>query len=247
MAFRLRRLAFLVSGFLLAACAAAPPAFSSPPAPANHALSCAIAIAWDDCLPGTSGHARYIHPHSGDLDPWPESQSAVCGSRYDTPALDPIRSKVELVRNAVDAPAPQTLADTSFPLAEEQKAIALWAEIRAGCIQNPETRRRIPGPITAAERENYQQGARFNNAAIKQVSYLIAALSQAKLTYSEFAKMRFQVGNDFTEAVIRYQEAVLIVDEGKRAAGIKAALYHLGDLEFAWQLNLAAIDRRMSH
>jgi predicted aspartyl protease len=115
--------------------------------------------------------------------------------------LDPIKTKVQLSRSAIEgAPPPEILADNSKPSPEEKTAIVRWAALSNGCAQ--EAMRYLLGlslpPSEISTRDKLVLALRQANA---QRGLLIAALYEGKLTYSEFAIQRMKVGDQLVASL----------------------------------------------
>ena len=65
-----------------------------------------------------------------------QASNAECKEELTVPALDPIRDKVELMRQPTDgAPPFSIMANDTFPTDAERTAIRQWATIRDSCLK----------------------------------------------------------------------------------------------------------------
>lgn len=93
--------------------------------------------------------------------------------------LKPIADKVDLVRAAPNAKAPQRLAT-----AEERAAVAVWSEMRQGCFEQGASYRRATSK---------PQEIAFQRSVFVFQQRLLADLQQGKVTYAEFSKRRAEL------------------------------------------------------
>jgi len=101
--------------------------------------------------------------------------------------LDPIRNKVELLRQGIEgAPPPGMLADQSRPTPQEKVAMAKWESAREACAQ--EQMRygltlSLPPNLQPLRDKLVLTGRQLN----EQTGLLVAALYDGRLTYGQFA------------------------------------------------------------
>src|SRR5689334_12012251 len=85
------------------------------------------------CSCGTVGNIRYDFA-SNSFSGKTAAATNACAARMSANALDPIRSKVELVKNPADDPVPFTvLTNKNTPAGDEQPAIGAWAKLIEQC------------------------------------------------------------------------------------------------------------------
>jgi hypothetical protein len=115
--------------------------------------------------------------------------------------LDPIRTKVQLIRTFTEgAPPPEILSNNFKPNSEEKLAIARWATLSNECAQQAMhylLSLSLP-PKSIPARDKLVLLLRDAN---EQRGLLIAALYEGRLTYSEFAAQRMKVGDQFVAAL----------------------------------------------
>ena len=151
---------------LLGACSTVGPGF------AHHPADCALGIKWADCLPETPGYnngggqqtraeeaKKQNEAIRGAFQPVIEQ----CKSDLATPDLDPIRRKVELYRDAMDAPVPFEIASNdTFPTDSERALIAKRATLRDDCTHRSDAVSNIPPSANAMQVAFLQQQRSFS-------------------------------------------------------------------------------------
>src|SRR5215469_14665469 len=91
----------------------------------------ALALVLSSC--STIGDIRYDFDSSSFSGKTAAAANA-CAARMKTPALDPIRSKVELVKDPPDGPVAFTiLTNGNTAAGPEQQAIGTWAKLIEQC------------------------------------------------------------------------------------------------------------------
>jgi hypothetical protein len=136
-----------------------------------------------------------------------KSASEQCKADLDTPELDPIRQKVELYRDSWESAVPFAIAtNDAFPTQAERVAIAKWAALREECIKRNNASLSASPSVSALQVTQIQQDRSFAQAASAGVSDLIVSLYQQKLTYGEFAKRRYEITSEASNAERRYRE-----------------------------------------
>ncbi len=117
-----------------------------------------------------------------------------CKSDFATPDLDPIRHKVELYRESLDAVVPFEIAsNVAVPTDDELPAIAKWATLRDECIRRILQASKPPADATTLQSAFMRQRQFLYNQAGERISAGIVALHQKKLTYGEFAHKRYEI------------------------------------------------------
>jgi hypothetical protein len=81
-----------------------------------------------------------------------------CNAGLGSPALDPIREKVERFRRATDGAPPFTISSNdTFPTEAERAVIAQWATIRDGCLKRSEALLVVPASARGNQSTLLQQ------------------------------------------------------------------------------------------
>ena len=115
--------------------------------------------------------------------------------------LDPIRTKVQLIRTLTEgAPPPEILSNNSKPTSEERLAIARWAALADECAQQ-QMRYLLTLSLPPNSISGRDKLVLLLREANEQRGVLIAALYDGRLTYSEFAAERMKVGDQFVAAL----------------------------------------------
>jgi hypothetical protein len=106
--------------------------------------------------------------------------------------LDPIRNKVELIRQGTaGAPPPAMLTDQSRPTQQEKVALGKWEGMREACVQE-QMRYGLSlslSPNLEPLRDKLLLTGRQLN---EQTGLLVAALYDGRLTYGQFAAERMK-------------------------------------------------------
>jgi hypothetical protein len=172
------------------------------------------------------------------------SEEAQCASDMQSAELDPIRHKVELLRQSPDTPPPFEIASNdTFPAADERPIIAKWATVREGCLKRVAA---LPPPpsATALQVTFRQQDRAFMQEANGRVSSLIVALYQAKLTYGEFAQRRYEITRDAAAAERQFRAAALIADRERQIQAQQLAQQQFQNNLIAWSTYMQAVNAR---
>jgi hypothetical protein len=123
------------------------------------------------------------------------------------PALDPIRTKVELFKSPEDGPAPFTiLTNSSLPDANDRNAIDQWARSVEQC--QAEARPLItalPVPPEATQSEVDKLASYITDVWIES-SKLRVALYNGQLTYADYASQRVKIAEDAFRTASRYAQ-----------------------------------------
>lgn len=172
--------------------------------------------------------------------------NAQCNEQMDRAAeLDPIRSKVELYRTSLDAPAPFAMAaNDAYPNEAERQAIAKWASLRDACMARWRAGLRPPSSATPMQATFIEQDMAFGDEIAGKVSALIVALYQGKLTYGEFAQKRYEFGRDGAAAEREFRQATLIADQQRAMQAQQLAQQAFQNKLAAWSVYLQAVNSR---
>jgi len=164
----------------------------------------ALALALSSC--GTIGTIRYDFD-SGSFGAKTAAMAKTCAARMKAPALNAIRSKVELVKDPPDGPVPFTiLTNGNTAAGAEQQAIGDWAKLIEEC--QAEARplldsAPVPPEATASEVEKlkgYVTDAWIEGAKLR------VALYNGQLTYAEYASRRLSAAEDALKTAERYAQ-----------------------------------------
>jgi len=171
--------------------------------------------------------------------------NADCNEQMSDPALDPIRSKIELSGAAADAPPPfQIAADDSYPTELERQAIAKWAALRDACSARQREASRVP-PSTPPLRATYlEQANAFADQIAGKIGALTVALYQDKLTYGEFAQKRYDFARDGAAAEREFRQATLISDPQRAMQAEQLALQNFQLMLAGWNTYLQSVSAR---
>jgi hypothetical protein len=159
--------------------------------------------------------------------------------------LDPIRDKVELFRDSYESAVPFAIAtNDSFPSPGDRSAIAKWATMREACLKRQAALLGPPPGATPLQLTTYQQERSFEDASTEKVGELIAALYQQKLTYAEFAKKRYEINHEASDAIRQYRQSMQLADEQRQLQAQELAQERLRDSIAAWSAYLQAVNAR---
>lgn len=167
-------------------------------------LVSALTLALASC--GTIGNIRYDFA-SGSFGDRAAAVVSTCAAKMNVRTLDPIRSKIELVKNPPDGPVPFTiLTNKSAPEGPEQQAIGTWAKLIEQCqaearplIDNAP----VPPEATASEVEKLKG---YITDAWIEGAKLRVALYNGDLTYADYAGKRLSVAEDALKTAERYAQ-----------------------------------------
>jgi len=222
------------------------------PGLANHPGDCAIGVPWADCLPGTRGYANgggSMHREAAQkqndaIADQIKAALAQCTAELQTPELDPIRHKVEFIRELDAAPPFEVASLDAFPTAEERPLIAKWATIRDGCVKRAHAISIVPPNATPLAAAFLRQERAFITEGEARLSELIVALYQMKLTYGEFAQRRYEIGKAAAAAQRQYRETMLIDDQQRQIQAQQAANAQFNNNLTAWATYMQAVNAR---
>lgn len=168
-----------------------------------------------------------------------------CKRDYETTDLDPIRSKVEVVRSVADAPPPFSMASNEdFPSDSERSAIEKWATIRDNCLAKQRAARQTSQAATALQVTVAARDTAFSDEIAGKVSALIVALYQRKMTYGEFAQKRYEIARDGADAEREYRQAILMSDQQLAIQAQQLAQQNFQTKVAAWSAYIQAVNAR---
>lgn len=235
---------------LLAGCSTVGPGF------ANHPGDCAIGIPWADCLPGTLGYAHgggSLHRKEA-ADAAKAQHDAIaaqfdavrkqCEANFAIPELDPIRHKIEFMREQDEAPPFEFASLDAFPTAAERPLIAKWANWRDECVKQAHAVDVVPPNATPMDITLIRQEQAFTTEAEGRVSELVVALYQQKLTYGEFAQRRYEIGKAASDAQRQYREARVMQDADRQLQAQQVANQQFTNNLNAWANYMQAVNAR---
>src|SRR5579862_619967 len=164
----------------------------------------ALALALTAC--DTVGNIRYDFDSSSFAGKSAAMANA-CAARMKASELDPIRNKVELVKDPPDGPVAFTiLTNGNTPAGPEQEAIGAWAKL----IEECQTAARplldnapVPPEATASEVEKLKG---YITDAWIEGAKLRVALYNGQLTYAEYASKRLSTSEDALKTAERYAQ-----------------------------------------
>lgn len=131
-----------------------------------------------------------------------------CRASLASPELDPIRHKVELIREDGDQPIPFEIAtNDNFPSAEERPVIAKWASLRDECVRRMDQVQLVPPGANAVQTAMLTQLREFGHQVLGDVSDLTIDLYQQKLTYAEFGHKIFELSKALATFTLAMQQA----------------------------------------
>lgn len=164
----------------------------------------ALALALCSC--GAIGNIRYDFD-SGSFNGKTAAMAHACATRMTAPSLDPIRSKVELVKDPPDGPVAFTiLTNGNTAAGGEQQAIGAWAKVIEQC--QAEARplldsAPVPPGATASEVEKLKGD--ITDAWIEGAK-LRVSLYNGQITYAEYASKRLSAAEDALKTAERYAQ-----------------------------------------
>jgi hypothetical protein len=159
-----------------------------------------------------------------------------CLNRYNINELDIIRNKVELSRNDLEGAAPfDILSNNTYPTEQESASIKIWAGLRDTCLtkMNQEATP-IISQMNPANQLVINTRRGFGKAVAQQIGYLIVALYEKKITYSEFAKKRTDFSTASANADRDYIKAMQEQNYQRRMEQAKLAQEQFANQQRAW-------------
>lgn len=224
------------------------------PGLANHPGDCALGIPWADCLPGTAGYANGgggMHKENAQkqndniANQFKASTEQCKATMAAASELDPIRRKVELVKESPEAaPAFETAANDEFPRAAEKPAIAKWATFREECVKRSDAISAIPPDANALTANYIRQDRAFMTELSARVADLIVSLYQQKITYGEFAKKRYEIGKAAMAAQREFRQSSLIDDQQRKMQAQQSAQQQFQNNLTAWSNYMQSVNAR---
>jgi hypothetical protein len=168
-----------------------------------------------------------------------------CKRDYETADLDPIRTKIEVVRAVTDAPPPFSIASNEdFPSDSERAVIEKWATIRDDCLAKQRAARQTSPAATALQLTVAARDSAFSDEIAGKVSALIVALYQRKMTYGEFAQKRYEIGRDGADAEREYRQAMLMSDQQLAMQAQQLAQQNFQAKVAVWSAYIQAVNAR---
>jgi len=175
-----------------------------------------------------------------------QSNQEQCKDDLSTSELDPIRRKVELYRESLEAAPPfEIAANDTFPTDSERLAIAKWATIRDECIRRSDAALSKAPPSGSPLQIGFVQHDRsFQKEAGARVGLLIVALYQQKLTYGEFAQRRYEISRETAAAQRQFREATMIADQQRQMQAQQLAQQQFQNNLTAWSAYMQTVTAR---
>ena len=130
-----------------------------------------------------------------------------CAARLRAADLDPIRGKVELVKNPPDGPVPfSVLTNRNTAAGPEQQAIGTWAKLIEQCqVEARPLLDSAPVPPGATASEIEKLKSYITDSWIEGAK-LRVALYNGELTYAEYASKRLSAAEDALKTAERYSQ-----------------------------------------
>jgi hypothetical protein len=175
----------------------------------------------------------------------PQPIGLQCKDQLRTSDLDPIRYKVELIRDSWENSVPFAIAtNDTFPTQEERAAISKWATLREECVARQNAAFSLPPTATPLQATQLQQDRSFFQSAAAGVGDLIVALYQQKLTYGEFARKRYEITRDAAEAERQYRESKQSADQQQQLQIQQFAQQQYANRLAAWATYMQGVNAR---
>ena len=211
-------------------------------------VAIAVSSHLDPMRPGHFASFEYqfrLVDASAQAEHSPQSIALQCKDQLRTPELDPIRYKVELIRDSWENPVPFAIAtNDSFPSQEEKTAISKWATLREECVARGNAAFSPSPSATPLQVTQIQRDRSFFQSASAGVGDLIVALYQQKLTYGEFARKRFEITRDAADAERQYREAMQTADQQRQLQIQQLAEQQYANRLAAWATYLQSVNAR---
>jgi hypothetical protein len=216
------------------------------PGLANHPLDCAMGKAWDDCQPGTAGYnnggGQTIK--GAELQRRYAEATAQCKAEYQTSELDPIRSKVEFLKESEAAPPFEIASNDTFPTESDRAVIAKFATLRDACVKRWNAAHVVPGGATPLQAALLRQGWSFGLESGARVGELLIALYQQKMTYGEFAQKRYEITLDRANRERQFHQATAAANEQRQLEAQRFTQQQAANDRIAWAAYLQAMNAR---
>ena len=223
---------------------------------AHHPVDCAMGFAWSDCLPGTAGYnngggeqprAEQSNKEFTSISAQFQAAFVQCKADMQLAELDPLRTKVELVRDSFDTAPPFEIASNdTFPIEAERAIIARWATIREGCIKREEAISELPPSATQLQVSFLQQDRAFAREAAGRVGQLIVALYQQKLTFGEFAQKRYEITRAAKSAEREFRRSTQLADQQRQMQAQQLAQQQFQNNLIAWSAYMQSVSARQA-
>ncbi|WP_270956542.1 hypothetical protein [Burkholderia pseudomallei] len=167
-----------------------------------------------------------------------------CEAAFATPELDPLRHKIEFMRQQDEAPPFEFASLDQFPTVAERPLIAKWATLRDECVTHAHAVNVVPPNATPMDITYIQQEQAYTTEAEGRVSELVVALYQQKVTFGEFAQRRYEIGKAASDAQRQYREARLIQDQDRQLQAQQIANQQFANNLNAWANYMHAVNAR---
>jgi hypothetical protein len=150
-----------------------------------------------------------------------------CKAEMDIHDLDPIRTKVELVK-AGGSPTPfSMLVNTATPTEVEKVALSRWGDLRGRCHElysQAMTEIQLPPSMPQEFQERFKNGmVQFDGRVEQAINYLIAALYSGQMSYGEFNKQRADTGTQIAGVIQQWLKVMDAEDKQRVLAEAQAA------------------------
>jgi hypothetical protein len=170
--------------------------------------------------------------------------AASCKAATASPELDSIRDKVALYREPETQPTFAQISNTSYPTLGERAAIAKWAAARDRCVQAGSTLTVVPASESTYGAQLILEEKSFGDSSDQQVTQLVLALYQGKLTYGEFAQKRYEVIKTAADTQRQYREDSFLNSEQRRLEAFTLVRQQFAASLRAWAIYIQAINAR---
>jgi capsule polysaccharide export protein KpsE/RkpR len=172
-----------------------------------------------------------------------------CNKDYEDSALDPIREKVEFLRQNPEGAIPfQIASNEQYPTSEEKTAISLWAKFREKCIEKNRKIKDIQLHKSTPIQQVFEEKMRgYENQLESRVSELIVALYQSKLTYREFAINRAEIVRNISAMQRDFRSSSLIADRDAQLKAQQLTLQQMQNNLLTWSAYLQSINSRQPY
>ena len=173
-------------------------------------------------------------------------KSDECKAEMLTPELDPIRYKVELIKDdGSSSPSFDISTNTNFPTALEVMAIAKWAKIREVCdAKSKQVLSATDTPLNPMQTAYRDKQREFRDELTSQVNLLVVALYQGKLPYGEFAQKRYEVYLNIKSAERDFRSATLLQDRNAQMQAQDLAIKQQQNNINAWNNYMQSVNAR---
>ncbi len=169
-------------------------------------IALALALTGCETVGDTVGNLKYDF-ESGNFSDRTNAVMSACRARLSARSLDPIRTKVELLKDPPDGPV-RFAVETNNYLATmpEQTAIATWAQAIQQCQDDArKVLNDMPIPPGATQAEANKVISYITDAWI-QGSDLRVQLYKGQVSYADYASQRLKITEDALKTALRYAE-----------------------------------------